>query len=358
MITEALRPDVDLHDLAPRDGTGGREVGAEQDEGVSSSPPRSPRADEAGHADVERVVVLDVFFHAKNARWGALSARWATTSAWAPAQPAPHIMVMRLPPFRSLAKASTSHQPEAARPAAWRQPARHLGVGRQQRDVARDKTTDTPRGRWRYGSPSRMRGIWSGLRPARRSAHWRELLDASPGRSRRSGARDVGGDRRTGTRLRWQSNRPLIRCRLPARSFGADGELAGEVRLRRRRRRHLLVPPTQSISCLPTVKPSANRQLRRRCAARRRRSGFRPSSRRSCAACEAPSDEGWGGTMPRTAAQAKLADEPRRLVRAPGHTSYRLPVSTSRCSANNAFIQSMTARTQAARRRSRWTMTQ
>ena len=34
------------------------------------------------------------------------------------------------------------------------------------------------------------------------------------------------------------------------------------------------------------------------------------------------------------------------------------PASTSRCSANNAFIQSMTARTQAERRRSRWTMIQ
>jgi len=34
------------------------------------------------------------------------------------------------------------------------------------------------------------------------------------------------------------------------------------------------------------------------------------------------------------------------------------PASTSRCSANNAFTQSMAARTHAARRRSRWTMIQ
>jgi len=37
---------------------------------------------------------------------------------------------------------------------------------------------------------------------------------------------------------------------------------------------------------------------------------------------------------------------------------YAIPASTSRCSANSLFIQSITARTQAARRRSRWTMIQ
>ena len=39
-------------------------------------------------------------------------------------------------------------------------------------------------------------------------------------------------------------------------------------------------------------------------------------------------------------------------------TPYATPASTSRCSANSLFIQSITARTQAARRRSRWTMIQ
>ena len=41
-------------------------------------------------------------------------------------------------------------------------------------------------------------------------------------------ARDVGMTAST-TRLRWQSNRPLIRCRLPGPQLGADRELAGEM---------------------------------------------------------------------------------------------------------------------------------
>jgi hypothetical protein len=45
----------------------------------------------------------------------------------------------------------------------------------------------------------------------------------------------------------------------------------------------------------------------------------------------------------------------RRPAQALPHAA---PAMTSRCSANSAFIQSMTARTQAARRRSRWTMIQ
>jgi pimeloyl-ACP methyl ester carboxylesterase len=46
------------------------------------------------------------------------------------------------------------------------------------------------------------------------------------------------------------------------------------------------------------------------------------------------------------------------IAAAYGALLYPLPASKSRCSANSALTQSMTARTHAARRRSRWTMIQ
>ena len=67
-IAEALRPDVDLHDpgaLGIELAVG--EVGAEQQERVAVLHRRIARgeADEAGHADVERIVVFDIFLAAQ-----------------------------------------------------------------------------------------------------------------------------------------------------------------------------------------------------------------------------------------------------------------------------------------------------
>ena len=175
------------------------EVGAEHQQRVALLHRGVARgeADQAGHADVERIVVLDMLLAAQrmdDRRVERVGQRHDLGMRAGAARAAHHGDPARrrsaAPPARRARRRS------AARPAAWaRARSAALASVVLQRDVARDDHhRDAALGRRRCGSPFRgCAAAGRGWRPARHSARTRRTAarDASPGsrscRSRRSG---------------------------------------------------------------------------------------------------------------------------------------------------------------------------
>ena len=188
-------------------------------------------ADQAGHADIERVVVLDDTpcraTHGRSAPSVAAPAR--SPRSCAPAQPAPQSRVTCVPAFSSRRQPLQDRHRSAASPAARARarPAtsRRSGFSATSPGIT---TTATPRCATatriaRVQDLRQLAGIGDQLDIVAAFLEQAfgmrrlEIVDADlacSGYARRS--------RAPGTPLRWQSNRPLIRCRLPGPQLPAQ----------------------------------------------------------------------------------------------------------------------------------------